>query len=85
VKRFSDEQLRARYRDALGDVCDPGAIDKGFVCMPVLAAASAVYGRGDWFDSPARVDPQRQRYTRTLLRYMDRAAGDPELLSVLRS
>jgi hypothetical protein len=85
VKRFSDEQLRARYRDALGDVCDPGAIDKGFVCIPVLAAASAVYGRGDWFDSPARVDPRRQRYARTLLRYMDRAAGDPELLSVLRS
>lgn len=84
LRKLDDLQLRARYRNGLGEICDPAAIQKASECMPLLAAASAIYGRGDWFNSPTREEPNRQRYARTLLRYMDRAADDPQLLSTLR-
>jgi len=51
--------------------------------MPILAAASTLYGRGDWLHSPRRNDPRRQSYARSLARHMDRAAREPRLLEAL--
>jgi hypothetical protein len=84
VKADRDRVLRQKYRSCLQKVCDPLQIDRGFTCMPLLAAVSALYGRGDWLNSSLRDDPRRQVYARTLTRHMDQAARDPGLVAALR-
>ena len=64
-KAASDRILKERYRSCLQKVCDPVRIDRGLACMPLIAAASALYGRGDWFRSSLRHDPRRQAYAST--------------------
>jgi hypothetical protein len=75
--------LKDAYRCAWLDLLDTAQIDVAFALAPLLAAASYLYGRGDWLRSPRRCDPDRQRYSRGLARHMDRAAQAPELLGVL--
>ena len=75
--------LKQSYRDAWAEILDPAAIEAGFRYMPLLAILSSLVGRGDWLSSPKRNDPQRQSYARSLARYMDRAACEPELTEVL--
>jgi len=83
IRDFTNLLLKRRYLDVWVGSCDPEAFDEGFVYMPVLAAASTLYGRGDWLNSPQRNDPRRQSYSRSLARHMDRAARKPELLEAL--
>ncbi len=66
--------LKRRYLDIWSTSCDPNALARGFVLMSILAAASALYGRGNWLASPHRHNPGLQGYARTLARHMDRAA-----------
>jgi hypothetical protein len=66
--------LKQRYLDIWSTSFDPGVLARGFVLMPILAAASALYGRGDWLASQRRRDPWLQSYARTLARHMDQAA-----------
>jgi Phosphotransferase enzyme family len=66
--------LKQRYLEIWATTCDPDAVARGFELMPILAAVSTLYGRGDWLTSQRRDDPRFQSYTRTLARYMDRAA-----------
>jgi hypothetical protein len=77
--------LKDKYKDVWLAMCDRAALDDGFVYMPLLAVASSLYGRGDWFNTPERLDPRRQAYARNLTRHMDVAARAPELLEALRS
>ena len=83
LRHFINLALKQRYLDAWAASCDPVALHEGFVYMSLLAAASTLYGRGDWLTSPQRNDPRRQSYARTLARRMDRAAQDPQLLEAL--
>jgi hypothetical protein len=66
-------------------MCDPEDLEEGLVYMPILAAASALYGRGDWLTTSQRGQTHRQAHARCLARHMDRAARVPELLLALRS
>ncbi|HTF70877.1 MAG TPA: phosphotransferase [Edaphobacter sp.] len=75
--------LRETYRSATSKMCDPRAVDAGFACMPLIAAASTIFGRGDWFRTPGRSDPRQQAYVRGIARHMDRAAREPALLGAL--
>jgi Phosphotransferase enzyme family len=79
-KASCDQRLRDAYRIAMSKLCDPMAIDVGFACMPIIAAVSAIYGRGDWLQTPARNDSRRQAYVRGIVRHMDRVAREPILL-----
>jgi Phosphotransferase enzyme family len=79
-----DAVLKDRYKRIWLRLCDETAIDEGFVYMPVLAIASALYGRCDWLSTSARDNPRRQVYARNLTRHLDRAARSPELLEALR-
>jgi len=83
LKAVCDQRLRATYRSKMSMICDPRAIDAGFVCIPIIAAASAILGRGDWLETPLRNDPRRQAYVRAVVRHMDRAAREPMLLETL--
>ena len=83
LKASCNQSLRETYRTAMSKMCDSKAIDAGFACMPLIAAASAIYGRGDWLRTPLRNDPRRQAYVRGIARHMDRAAREPILLGAL--
>jgi hypothetical protein len=83
LKASCDRCLRETYRTAMSKICDPRAIDAGFACMPLIAAASTIFGRGDWFRTPGRSDPRQQAYVRGIARHMDRAAQKPVLLEAL--
>ncbi|WP_425387678.1 phosphotransferase [Edaphobacter aggregans] len=83
LRETNDLRLKQAYRRAWLGLLDPVQIDAAFALMPLLAAASYLYGRGDWLRSSRRNDPQRQSYARSLARHMDRAAQAPELQEVL--
>jgi hypothetical protein len=84
IQMSIDGVLKDRYQGALSQICDVDRIDEGYVYMPLLAAFSALYARGDWLATELRNDSRRQAYARTLARYMDRAAREPQLCSALR-
>jgi hypothetical protein len=83
VSASIDRDLTGQYRRLLLAICEAEQIDAALLFMPLVAAFSALYGRGDWLASPVRDDSRRQRYARTLARHIDRAAREPQLLSAL--
>jgi hypothetical protein len=83
LKAACNQRLREVYRTAMSRLCHPGAINAGFACMPLLAAASTILARGDWLQTSLRNDPRRQAYVRAIARHMDRAARNPLLLERL--
>lgn len=80
-----ERNLKRQYRTLLLAICKAEQIDEALTFMPLVAAFSALYGRGDWLASPRRYDARRQEYARRLTRHIDRAAREPQLLSVLRA
>jgi hypothetical protein len=83
LKASCDQRLRETYRTVMSKICDSSAVDAGFAYVPLIAAASAIFGRGDWLGTPVRNDPRRQVYVRGIARHMDRAAREPVLLGAL--
>lgn len=71
-----ERRLKAEFLTSFSEFCDASKVEEGFCYMPLVAAFSALYGRGDWLTTDARREPRRQTYARTLARYMDRAARD---------
>lgn len=83
-KAIWDRRLIERYCAVMNEICDPDALARAVPCMPLIAAASAMYGRGKWLRSPVADAPShRQMWIRTLARYMDRAARDSALLNAV--
>lgn len=83
LKSRWDRMLIDRYRAVMSQVCGQDAMDRGIACMPMIAAASAMYERGQWLRSSIANNPRRQVYVRTLARHMDQAARDTALLSIV--
>jgi aminoglycoside phosphotransferase (APT) family kinase protein len=75
--------LVERYRAVIERACDSPLVGKGLVYMPLMAAASALYGRGDRFAATASRSEPSYAYARSVARHMDRAARDPILLNTL--
>jgi len=73
------ERLRGLYRKGWLELLTSRQFDRAVVLTPILAILSHLYGGGHWLKSPRRVDPSFQAYTRSLARYMDRAANEPSL------
>jgi hypothetical protein len=71
--------LKHRYSLSMREVCDPSLLESAFRFMPLVAAASALYGRGDWLQSDTTHSTARHAYSRMLARYMDRAATELSL------
>jgi hypothetical protein len=77
------QQFREVYRQRwLGDL-SAAAIDEVYALVPLLSIYSHLYGRGDWLDSDRGYEPHFEGYARSLARYMDRAAREPEFLEAL--
>jgi hypothetical protein len=83
LKTRWDRTLIDRYRVVMSEICGQDAMDQGIACMPIIAAASAMYGRGEWLRSSIANNPHRQVCVRTLARHMDQAARDTALLDVV--
>lgn len=83
LKAASNQRLRDTYRTSMSSLCHPSAIEAGFAFMPLIAAASTIFARGDWLQTSLRTDPRRQAYVRAIARHMDRAAREPVLLKHL--
>ena len=78
-----DRILIERYRAAMSDICSAEDFERAVVCMPLIAAASALYGRGDWLRRSLEGMPQHQAWIRAMARHMERAAQQPVLLELL--
>jgi hypothetical protein len=83
VRASVDDVLKGIYRAAMRTVCDSRQMEEGLASMPLLAAASALYGRGDWLHSDARNALSRYAYARTIGQHMDLAAREPTLLEAV--
>lgn len=85
LRGFIEKMLKEKYKKVWQTHCDPAAMEEGLLYMPLLAAMSSLYGRGDWLKTSQRDNPHCQRYARIVARHMDRAARAPELLEAFRS
>jgi len=83
LKSTWDQELIERYQMVMNEVCERSALEQGVLCMPLIAAASTMYGRGAWIRSPLVSIPHQLARIRTLARHMDRAAQEPALLDML--
>lgn len=79
VRAFVNSSLEQRYVGVWARLCDPHAFEEGIRYMPLMAAVSALYGRGEWLNSPERYDARHLSYARTLVTHMERAMRSPEL------
>jgi asparagine synthase (glutamine-hydrolysing) len=78
ARRDVDRQLRDAYCDSMTEVCEPDKLKSAFRYSPLVAAVSAIYGRGRWLNTTMREDSRRQAYARSVARHMDRViSADP--------
>jgi hypothetical protein len=75
LRAFMNCALKDKYLDVWGTEYDRVALRQGFDYVPLIAVISALYGRGDWLDSPNRYEAHRLSYARTLAACMDRAVS----------
>jgi hypothetical protein len=83
AKASVDDALKAIYGTTMRTVCDPRHLREGFAYMGLLAAASALYGRGDWSRGDLRFDQRHLGYVRSIARHMERSAREPAFLEAL--
>jgi phosphotransferase family enzyme len=83
MRAFTNSSLKQGYVSVWATICAPDALEEGFRYMPLMAALSTLYGRGEWLNSPERYDARHLSYARTLGTYMDRAMRRPELQEAL--
>jgi Phosphotransferase enzyme family len=84
VKARVDDAVKGIYRATMSALCDPLVLSDGFECMAFLAAASVLYGRGNWNEGDLRRDSPPLGYVRSVARHMDRSARDPAFREALR-
>jgi hypothetical protein len=72
AKSAVDQELASFYRSILAEGIAEGVLEEGWHLTPMIAAVSALYGRGDWIS--AGPSEQRRRYplARAILRHLDR-------------
>lgn len=68
-----NEGLKRTYRNAVEGI-PADAIEAGFIWMPFMAAASTLYGRGDWLHTGDRHDARHYSFARRMATHMDCAA-----------
>jgi hypothetical protein len=83
VKAWINDALKEIYGAAMSAVCDLRHLTEGFACMAFLAAASALYGRGNWPSGDLRRDSGRLGYARSIARHMDRSAREPGFMKTM--
>lgn len=80
LKAVMDRALIESYQTVLEKACNRALIDEALAYMPLLAAVSALYGRGDWLKESSLRASRNHAYARSLARHMERAIRDPKFL-----
>lgn len=71
------DEMMPHYQDEWGRWSEANLHEDSFQWAPLMAAASALYGRGEWLHrQEERERPERRSYSRTLARHMARAAQE---------
>jgi Phosphotransferase enzyme family len=83
LRAFMKASLQQRYASVWTTTCNPDDLKEGLLYMPLMAAISALHGRGSWFNSPERYGSRCISYARTLVVYMDRALRRRDLQEAL--
>lgn len=83
LNRAHAESVRNVYRECWSNRLSLQSMDEAIALTPLLAVYAYLYGRGDWLDQTESVEPQFERYARSLARHMDRAAQDLSLREIL--
>jgi hypothetical protein len=83
AKALVDDALKAIYGATMRTVCDPRHLREGFAYVGLLAAVSALHGRGDWSRGDLRYDPRHLGYVRSIARHMDRSVREAAFLEAL--
>lgn len=78
-----DSRLKSLCRNQWLNVLTESQIEGALAISPLLAIASYLFGRGTWLTSSHRADARSLSYTRSLARYLDRAARTPEVREAL--
>lgn len=65
--------LKTTFKATWHHVLSERTIDSAFKLAPLLAIVSYLYGRGDWFDTPASRLPTFQGHARALTRHLNKA------------
>jgi hypothetical protein len=68
------QEIRSSYRAVWLDMLSETQINRAYALMPILALVSYLYGNGAWLSSAERDLPHFQAHSRSLARYIDRAA-----------
>ena len=84
-KAAADRALIKQYCDTMSAIGLGRNHKCAIACMPLLAAASALYGRGEWIDRSLENDIRRQKYVRTLAWHMNSAAQSCDLLDAIQA
>jgi hypothetical protein len=77
--------LKEAYAQVWRDLITESRIRRALTLTPVVAALSALYGRGDWLNSERRNRPARLRYARNIARHLDRALQSSKLCGIQSS
>ena len=71
----ANRQLEHLYQSVMSEAIDNRAIAAGLQLAPMIAAASALYGRGDWGDAPEAAGTPRHTFARIILHHLDAATS----------
>ena len=77
------KKLKAVYKSCWIDVLTENQIDCAIQLVPLVSVFSYLYGRGDWLQSPRRIQPAFLSYSRSLARHMNRIAANQGLVEAL--
>jgi len=72
VKDAVDQKLVNFYRSILAEGIHEGVLEEAWHLTPMIAAVSALYGRGDWISAGPSEQRRRYPFARAILRHLDR-------------
>lgn len=70
-----NRQLERLYESVMSEAIDNRALATGLQLAPMIAAASALYGRGDWGDALEAGGTPRHTFARIILHHLDSATS----------
>lgn len=72
AKGVVDQELVNFYRSILAEGIPGGVLEEAWYLTPMIAAVSALYGRGDWISAGPMEQRRRYPFARAILRHLDR-------------
>ncbi|QHN02738.1 lasso peptide biosynthesis B2 protein [Granulicella sp. WH15] len=78
-----ESDLKSYYKIIWAPLVPSSRMDVAFALMPLVAAVTALYGKGDWLHSERRNEDGYLRYARSIVRHIDRSVELQEVKDAL--